>query len=681
MSYSDMSIPGKLQRTLQLVSVLVSILGIPSSVFACGPDFPVRLLADRNNTLLSMPEGNYAFEAGHLLPRDKQLPIWQEAKATAASTKNTKMQTEEQRIIAQMRDSQNVEAASAIDTHGLPVAARLYTLGAIAFSAKDPHATDYFRQVLALPVAEQQEWGLKAQYSLGRTLMNDFSVSEDDPRDALTHPDNGQLKLAMDAFQKVINRVKDGADDPNQLAISSLGQQARIHFWLGEIVPSVRLYAQQAAQGDESGGLSLQFVSSFLIDPKHQQELKQAISDPLVQQLVTIELFTRSGNLEMDESSTKETIDPILMLLNNSVENGFEGSDRLAALAYRSGQYTMADSLLKHAGGGGLAWWLRAKMALRKGDVKAAANAYSKATSAFPADESWGEQRNEDYESEMITPDCRISGERAILALNHGDYIQAMELMYRGKQEYWADVADIAERVLTLDELKAFVDRQVPAPATPLKTLKPGEYDGRQLTRDIQMRELLARRLMRTGRYQQAVNYFEIPENREIAQKYSSLLKQAGDKSKSSNIRAKAYYQAATLLRYSGLEFTGYEMTPDYAIYGAYASYLDDVFPTQNQRHERWVGVGEAGRAVKSLLPQDNHFLHYRWRAVGLAEKAADLLPKKSQAVSAVLCNAASWVISRDTKTGRKLYQRYVKEGAYYAEGAHFGDHCPTPEF
>ena len=46
-------------------------------------------------------------------------------------------------------------------------------------------------------------------------------------------------------------------------------------------------------------------------------------------------------------------------------------------------------------------------------------------------------------------------------------------------------------------------------------------------------------------------------------------LKAAKDKSAAPLARAQAYYRAANLLRAQGLEFTGYEMTPDYAIYGA----------------------------------------------------------------------------------------------------------------
>ena len=66
---------------------------------------------------------------------------------------------------------------------------------------------------------------------------------------------------------------------------------------------------------------------------------------------MTIELFTRSGNLQMADTDgngrSAQIISQILALLDGTVKSGFAGSDRLAALAYRSGQYPMAASLLK----------------------------------------------------------------------------------------------------------------------------------------------------------------------------------------------------------------------------------------------------------------------------------------------------------------------------------------------
>ena len=278
-------------------------------------------------------------------------------------------------------------------------------------------------------------------------------------------------------------------------------------------------------------------------------------------------------------------------------------------------------------------------------------------------------------------PECRVAGEQAILALNRGDYLQAMDLLYRGKALYWADVADVAERVLTVDELKGFVDKHTPAPTTPLKPINPDDYGGQQITPEVQLRQLLARRLMRAGRSPEALAYFDIPNYRQAAQQFADELKAAKDKSAAPLARAQAYYRAANLLRAQGLEFTGYEMTPDYAIYGTGYSYLGDAFDTRELKHKSWNDSAEAARAKAALPEEDNRFLHYRWQAVGLAQQAADLLPPKSQAYAAVLCNAASWVIKRDAKTGRALYQRYINTGTRYPWAAKFGYDCPAPDF
>ncbi|PVZ86331.1 hypothetical protein C9426_15940 [Serratia sp. S1B] len=680
-------------RALPLASLIAAALITPLNSQACGPFFLNRLLVDRNSTLLLMPEGNFAFETRRLVPVDKQLPLWKEPAPEAENAPKPASLSPEQQIIARMRATHTVEQADAVNNQGLSNAAHLYTLGAVAFAAQDPRAAEYFQQVLALPVAEQGEWGLRAQYSLGRVFMGDYAVAENQSSSTAPsspHPKSAQLAQATAAFQQVIDKVKAGAADPDQLALSSLGQQARIHLWLGEIAPAVQLYAQQAAQGDPQGGLSLQYISSYLAKPEHLEALKQAINDPLVQQLVTIELFTRSSNLSMmssddGASALKQTITPILTLLNDSVKNGFAGSDRLAALAYRSGQYAMATSLLKQAGDGGLAWWLRAKMALRAGDIKAATAAYAKAAAAFPTDETWGQPRGDidDFNEEPIVPDCRVSGEQAILALNRGDYLQAIELMYRGKEPYWADVADIAERVLTVDELKGFVDKHVPPPSIPLKPVDPDDYDytGQRLPIDVKLRELLARRLMRAGRYQEALSYFAMPNYHQAAEEFAAQLQIAQDKAQDKITRAKAYYQAATLLRTKGLKFTGYEMTPDYAIYGADYSYVGDAFNTHELKHKSWISAAEAARADKSLPDADNRFLHYRWQAVELAKKSANLLPPKSQAYAAVLCHATRWIMGRDAKAGRALYQRYIKNGAIFDWSNQFGIHCPAPEF
>ncbi|MCP6541860.1 hypothetical protein NL485_27815, partial [Klebsiella pneumoniae] len=49
----------------------------------------------------------------------------------------------------------------------LPTASRLYVLGAVAFAERDSRARDYFRQLLALPVEQQGEWGAQGALFAG----------------------------------------------------------------------------------------------------------------------------------------------------------------------------------------------------------------------------------------------------------------------------------------------------------------------------------------------------------------------------------------------------------------------------------------------------------------------------------------------------------------------------------
>lgn len=142
--------------------------------------------------------------------------------------------------------------------------------------------------------------------------------------------------------------------------------------------------------------------------------------------------------------------------------------------------------MLKNAKEDGLTAWVRAKMALRASDAITAAAWFAQAAASFLPNEAWGFQQSSDdiISEEFVTPVCRIHAE------------QAMWLMYQAKENYWPDVAHIAERVLTVNELIAFVDKYVPAPSP--SDLNMPKNAGRE-SADARLRNLLARRLMRTG--------------------------------------------------------------------------------------------------------------------------------------------------------------------------------------
>lgn len=127
----------------------------------------------------------------------------------------------------------------------LPTASRLYLLGAVAFTERDSRARDYFRQLLALPVEQQGEWGLKARYSLARDLMRDYPLTDS----RSSHGSEQELREAFDLYQQIIDAVREGQQDPELLSLASLGQQGRIKHWQSDPIAAAHLYARQAAQG------------------------------------------------------------------------------------------------------------------------------------------------------------------------------------------------------------------------------------------------------------------------------------------------------------------------------------------------------------------------------------------------------------------------------------------------
>jgi hypothetical protein len=310
---------------------------------------------------------------------------------------------------------------------------------------------------------------------------------------------------------------------------------------------------------------------------------------------------------------------------------------------------------------------------LRSGDRDAAAVLYARAVSA-----GGGVGSLEPWQV------ARLRGERGVLALAGGDFEQALAALYAAAPDYWSDAAYLAERVMTTDELKHFVDTAVPQadPQPP-----PDKWDNSPSVPSTQLRMLLGRRLMREGRAEEAVAYFpeswrhpwpkkEIPV-RQPATEYVAALKTAHDDWTRIG-KAEGWFAAARLARFSGMELMGYEEAPDFFIFnGAF----DEGAGPQTVTPGPWVTAEEAERFDASTPESDLRF-HYRYLAVAHAVEAADRLPPRSQAFAAVLCHAVGWMQSSGADAqAQALYRRYVRQGALVPWAAHFGRDCPAPDF
>lgn len=642
-----------------------------SAALACGPDFPQNLLDDRKASLLDLPDGTFAFEAAHLLtaPED-HLRAVEPDDADAELDARNKAETagltaDEAWRVSAMRTAPSRGVAEATGA-GLAPELLDYTLGALAFKAGDiAAANEHFERVMALSPTERVRRGLWAQYMLARTYVR-----------------SGDTDHANAAFGQVRKRALDGAADPFGLAVASLGEEARVHWHHGDVAGAVNLYAQQAVHGSRSGRASLLLVARSLL--AHPDLLDKALDDPLSQRLLAAYFYTRANefalawpptgthvaeaySLPTHASPTSIDLAGFIAAVQRHELERFDGADRMAAGTYRAGHYDLAAQLAAKSTTP-LAAWVRAKLALRAGNQALALREYAQAAQGFPADESWNTDIG--YGIEVQSPHCRVESERGVLALGRGEYLDAMARLYAGATEHWPDAAYVAERVLTVDELKGFVDSNVPADR---KTATSVLIAYLAMTPAEQLRALLARRLLRMGRDQEALAYFDDPALRDKAAALIAARRDSG--TWSSNARAQALFLQAKLTRENGMELLGTELAPDMAVHKG--SFEMDPFPLQPTDY---VSSGETARANASAVAPDARY-HYRYIATDLAQQAAALVPAHSQAYAAMMCQANSWVIDTDTKRATSLYRQYLREGAHVAWGKQFGRACPQPDF
>lgn len=156
-------------------------LSLPlGSALACGPDFPLRLLDNREQSLADLPETNFAFEvsrlgqaiAGLKPATDATLRMYWYSDDTSSAYRKQRDEVEASELpenlrakVAQLRtlqDPQQVEQQGA----ELPEEMRLYIAGAVAFDAgNQAQAAEYFRKVLALPAEQRKLRSTWAAYS------------------------------------------------------------------------------------------------------------------------------------------------------------------------------------------------------------------------------------------------------------------------------------------------------------------------------------------------------------------------------------------------------------------------------------------------------------------------------------------------------------------------------------
>jgi cellulose synthase operon protein C len=697
--------------------------GSIGGALACGPFFPWQLLDDREQTVGQPIDLGFGFEISRLAPaprddlrtverRDWSQPpdepeVWAvERKEASSGAWQDLLPKDAARLgpeafldrLEKARAAQDGKGALAAGA-GLPDVVLAYIAGAVEFRAANLDAAEeYFDAITSMPADKQAIRTVAAWYMQGRV-----------------HAIKGEMDAARLAFQVARANARAGAPDPMGLAVASLGEEARVDLIEGRLLESpwtettkpddspqsegliaqgIQLYVEQAARGSQIGLHSLRDVAALIL--ADEDLLGRVVRAPVVRHVLVAYVVARDEFGWEDTPSEPAVAGQLLSaVLAQGDPVAGDDIDRLAAVAYRAGSYENAERLTK-ATSRPLGLWVRAKVELRRGDHQAAVRDWTRALSLVQATRA---DRDLDQPSER-----RMRGEAAVAELSVGRYQDSLSLLFPAASTYWGDIAYVAERVLSIDELKTFVDG-LPADKAP-QTAPTGDDDFR-FNDDpaASLRALLARRLMREGRHDEALPYFEAAAKRPAAQNaspdrgadaanardYVGALEAAQKTWPWQNVtRAEALFKAAKLARTQGMEIMGTEGPPDVAAVGGQFAFGAGQESPQGWRYsgksdtkktDRLLGPDEVHR-FEASAPRPNQRYHYRVVATDRALAAADLLPQRSQAYAAVLCWATQFATaSSDLDRASNIYRRYLRMGAYQAWAKDFGTDCPDPDF
>lgn len=619
-------------RFLRLPAALAALLAARVPSAACGPDFPNAYLTFNGERLTTLPTLSFAAELDRLLPGGARpaggLARPTEADEVRAALRKTGVPADEAARLAGAVDRLRPPAK-------LPREFQLYADGARAWHAEQfAEAARAWRQLLELPAVERPYRTTWALYMIGRV------EARSDPA------------RAGASFRAVRQAATAGFADSEDLATASLGEEARLRLNEGDFAAALRLYFEQHAAGGASALPSLQFTLRELFRPLEpgssavdltQAALRVIAHEPALRGVVTAWFAARGGPFaEWSPQASFQFRRWISFLPEVDTLTPAE-ADRWAWAAYQNGLWTEAAALAGKASPDAPASeWVRAMLRLRAGDLADAATHLAGASRGFPRDpalaDQWFDGDTRFRNSREDPPGGTLAGVAGVLALQREQFTEALRLFVLAK--HWADAAYVAERVLSLPELTAFVDAE---PAT------GGEA----------LRHLLARRLVRAGEFDRARDYFPV-ELRPAYAAYVADVRTGYREDLPARSRAAALWRAAEIARQHGMAIQGTELAPDFSIWSG-----NFEWPDLDAVRERFGGgdglqptAAESLRRAQHQVP--GRRFHYRQRAAELALLAATLLPDNDEETARILHTAGRWLAPRNPDEAQYFYKLLV---------------------
>ncbi len=685
-----------LETLFRMAVLLLALLSVALKVSACGPDFPNNLLGGGDAVLLAAPVADFERELQRLklAPSrfahvDATNSLAGEAMAAelsdlALALRRAKVPPEDSALIIEshrlnrVRLKEYLEAGAdwegkswqgddrgprpafptVIEVEGLPGEFRDYFEGAIAL--RDPSgdtnkARLAWERLLARPDVERRFKSTWAAFMLGKS----WEESDDDK--------------AVEYFQRTRDLAKRGFADSIGLAAAALGWEARVEFRRKHYRRALELYLEQYASGDDSAVTSLRWVAAEALTAG-AEELASLAAWKEGREVITAYLIHSQSRAQAVETGAAH--DQFTRNWLAAVEaqelNDVEAAERLALAAYQAAEYELAGRWIKRARGTPVAQWLQAKLWLRSGQLAPAAALLSNVAKLLPVAEhatnapmaEFADALQMDAGGDFLRPARQqLLGELGVLRLTRGEFSRALDALLRAG--LWGDAAYVAERVLTTDELKRYVDSNWPAAERAViaeTEAEPQVVIARSATRGEDIRHLLARRLTREVRSREAREYYPAPWRSKHAE-LAAALDGGWDENAPPANRARAFVVAAWIARTNGMELLGTELAPDWFIYGGNydwgLTWAGRAASTNGNQINR-ASESELARAAQPHVDPDERF-HYRYQAAFLAWEAAKLMPDNSDETARVLCTAGTWLKVRDPDTADIFYKALVR--------------------
>lgn len=622
---------------------------------ACGPIFPNRYLDAGAEQLLAAPEAYFADELYRLLPSGtprvavREYNRWSSLPQPTAAERSASADVAELESALRQRGLAETDARRLAEAYGqarasggeapagTPAEFALYLRGAQAWKrGATEKARAAWREVLALPEADNRHRAVWAAYMLGRSHL--ILPDDEETGPARMAPRESEAALAF--FASAEHLVAAGASDVLGLAGEAKGWRARLLAECGAFSDAVALYLERLAEGDDTAAQSLSRLSRKILADAYGENFDACVRDPRTRGVVVACMLARVGrpyyDWEADPRWTQQARRWALAIHETGVAE-VRGADRLAWLAYEGGLFGLAADWLKIAPTDSAeADWLRSKLALRSGDAAEGARWLEQTLRAGGL--HWAHRK-------LAWAELG----RTRMALDQPQ--AAFEAFVRG--DHWEDAAFVAERVLSVDELAALVDAAVAHGSDP-DAIEPDAGCG-------MARDLLARRLAREDQGERALRY--MPESeRESFTAYLADVERGFDTSRPVTERAEALWRAARVVRDHGMNFFGAALEPDWAVW-------DGRFDGGSYERAR-LGVPlleggvfaptaqEQARIRENPAPEKR--FHYRYQAAELASWAASLMPDESDETARVLWEAGGWLKHRDPKAAEPFYQALV---------------------